>query len=135
MILKWKEYLKDKLILLGSTSIQRKKLLEDLDLKVEIMDSGFPEKLEKDSPLKYVQNTCKGKFDYIMKKINIKDEYDKMNELILKNNYNKNIFLVVADTICVKEDKIIEKVSNEQEAYDLIKSYSGKEIEVITSHI
>lgn len=137
MILKWKDYLKDKVIVLGSTSHQRKKLLEDIDIdfKLLVMDSKFPENLEKQNPLNYVQNTCKGKFDSIINRLNDVNEKENINEIIIKENNCYKFYLVVADTICVKKGVIIEKVNSEKEAFDLIKSYSENEIEVITSHI
>lgn len=117
MLLKWKNYLNTKKVILGSESAQRKQILSEMGVNYECITSNFPENLPKSDPLKYVSDTCFNKFTTIIKD-NSKKDFD---------------FLITADSIVVLNNKILEKAESEEEAYSWIMSYSNKIVEVMTA--
>jgi septum formation protein len=117
MLFKWRNYLNLKTVILGSESIQRKNILEEMGLKFQCISSNFPENLPKTDPEKYVSETCFNKFTTI-----INDNPDKTID-----------FLITADSIVVLNNKILEKADSEEEAFSWILSYSGKIVEVMTA--
>lgn len=112
MLLKWRSFLNKKKLILGSSSQERRKLFDELQINYSIIKSNFPEDLPKTDPKSYVEETC----------------YNKLLSIV-KDNANSDIdILITADTILTVDNKILEKAENEDEAFSWIMSYSEKEV-------
>ena len=111
-----KEKLKKYTLILASGSPRRQQFFKDLDLDFEIRLKDVEEIYP--SELKAVEIT-----DFLaLLKANAFDEELKENEI-----------LVTSDTIVWHEDKALGKPKSSEEAFEMIKSMSGKTHEVITS--
>ena len=100
------DYLNGKKIVLGSQSINRKKLLDDAGLKVVQIISGFEEDLVKDTfdtVTEYVRATCTRK-----------------REALLKQGIDFDL-LIVCDTVCAIGKKVIEKATDKQDHIRMMK--------------
>lgn len=123
MIVNLLKNIKQKKIILGSSSKSRKSCLEMLNLDFTIKKSDFEENLKKSdykTAEDYCLETCKNKMLDLSQK--------------LKNeNYD---ILITADTI-VKNIKgeILEKPISLEEHKKFLKSYSNSQIELITSMV
>eukprot|EP01135_Chromosphaera_perkinsii_P002301 Nk52_evm87s221 gene=Nk52_evmTU87s221 len=107
-------------IVLASGSPRRKDLLEGIGLKLDIVPSTFPETLDKSSfshPSEYVVETARCKAREV--------EERKGKEL------NADI-IIGADTVVVRDKCILEKPADEQLAFEMLKSLSGRKHEVYT---
>ena len=110
------ENLLKKRIILASNSPRRKELLKNLNLPFEVLvkdvpEESFPPGLENDEAAAYL---AVQKASYYMEEL--KDD----------------IILITADTIVLSEDRILGKPSGYEEAFNMLKSLSGKAHEVIT---
>lgn len=111
-----KEKLRKYTLILASASPRRQQFFKDLDLDFEIRLKDVEEIYP--SELKAVEIT-----DFLaLLKANAFDEELKENEI-----------LVTSDTIVWHEDKALGKPKSSEEAFEMIKSMSGKTHEVITS--
>jgi septum formation protein len=111
-------------IVLASQSPRRQSILRDnLNLKFEVVVSGFPEDIDKASchgPADYCSQTCR------LKAITVKDF------LISQGKYVD--FIISADTIVVsKDNEILEKPIDFQGAKDMLQMLSNTNHSVITS--
>ncbi len=106
-----------KRIILASNSPRRKELLRNLNLPFDVLvkdvpEESFPPGLENDEAAAYL---AVQKASYYM-------------DLL----YKDDIILITADTIVLCEDRIMGKPSGYEEAFNMLKSLSGKVHEVIT---
>lgn len=103
-------------LILASSSPRRKKIFEDLNLDFEIIPSEYEEKLENhDFSYEKIENLAYNKALYVARKI------------------KENSIVVGADTIVVNEHKILGKPKDKKEAFEMLKSLSGKEHFVVTA--
>ena len=118
MYTRWLDFLNSKKIVLGSQSEFRKECLQDLNLKFDVIISGFAEDIEKTniSPNDYVNKTAYGKFDTFMKK------YQKCDCDIV----------ICSDTIVDFNGQIIEKPNNPEELAKFLKLFSNNCVNVLT---
>ena len=123
MIVNILKNIKQKKIILGSSSKSRKDCLEMLNLDFEIKKSDFEENLEKSdfpSADAYCLETCKQKMV-------------DLSEKLKNENYD---ILITADTIVKNIDnKILEKPISNSEHKNFLKSYSKSHIELITAMV
>lgn len=100
--------------ILASNSPRRKEILEKLDVEFEVITSNIEEKIDNTiSPYRLVCDLA----------------YQKAKNMVSK--VEDSAIIIAADTIVVK-DKVFGKPINQDEAYQMIKSLSGKVHEVVT---
>ena len=103
-------------LILASNSPRRKKILEDLGLKFEVIPSNYDEKLPDDI-----------------------FSYEKIEDLATKkcldvsNRSDKDSIVIAADTVVVLHNKILGKPHSKEEAFEMLKSLSGETHFVVTS--
>ncbi len=111
-------------LVLASASPRRKKLLEELGLKFEIVLADVDEAIKSDSsPADYVKRLSLEKANSVAAKI------------VSQNNINcatGDTYIIGADTVVFVEGKILCKPQNETEAYEMLKMLSGREHFVFT---
>lgn len=111
-----KNKLKDFNIILASASPRRHAFLKamDLDFKIELhpVEEVYPD---------YLKGT------------EITDYLAKLKSEPFQNNLKENDILITSDTIVWLDGKAIEKPKDEDHAFKMIKSLSGKTHEVVTS--
>jgi len=101
-------------IILASTSPRRKQLMGLLNIKFKVVDSGYEEIIQKHlSNEQLVKFLALGKAQATAKK------------------YPRAI-IVAADTMVVFGGKVLGKPKNRAEAFNMLKSFSGKSQDVIT---
>lgn len=103
-------------IILASASSRRKEILENLNLKFDIVVSNIEEKIDKQ--LSVEEN---------VERIAL----EKALDVAEKINYTPGI-IIAADTMIVADGILIGKPTDDQEAFCILKSLSGKQHEVIT---
>ena len=103
------------MIILGSSSPRRREIFENnLDLKFDVVVSGFPEDISKgdcSTSDDYVERTCLGKMEAIASSID--REFD---------------VLVCADTVISLDDaevSVLEKPNNHEEAFEMLSRLSN----------
>ena len=101
-------------IILASSSPRRKRLLEQIDLKFDVIPSNIHEEITLDlKPSLFVEHYA----------------YEKANHIA---NLNQNKWVIGADTIVVFEEKIFGKPNNKNESYNMLSKLSGNIHEVYT---
>lgn len=105
-----------KRIILASSSPRRRDILNKMGLEFEIIPSDYEEFLES--------------ADFSYEKIEDL-AYNKAKAVL--NLINDSCLILSADTVVVLEGKILGKPRNEVEAFEMIKSLSGKKHSVVTS--
>ena len=104
-------------VILASSSPRRKEIFKMLKIPFEVKLPKVKEVLFED-PLKTALENSLRKVKDVVERYNLK---------------NKNVLVISADTIVVLENKILGKPKDEKEAYEMLKSLSGKTHKVITS--
>ncbi len=100
-------------IILASQSSFRKKALDILGLKYETMPSDFDEKSIRDkNPFKLAKKLSEAKSKEIGRK-------------------EKEAIIISGDLFVVFNDKVYEKPNDENEAFEMLKSFSGNKINII----
>ncbi|XP_027089846.1 uncharacterized protein [Coffea arabica] len=104
-------------VILGSSSVARKKILADMGYQFTTMSADIDEKaIRKEKPEELVMALAEAKADAIISKFqNIQNEGKDVKPTIL----------IAADTVVVYEGNIREKPSSKDEARHYIKGYSG----------
>lgn len=110
------EKLKNYRILLASGSPRRQQFFKDLKLNVEIR-------------VKEVEEI----YSERLKHSEISDYLARIKALPFKGTLKENEILITSDTIVWLDGKALGKPLTEQEAFNMLKSLSGKTHEVITS--
>ena len=103
-------------IILASGSPRRKMLLESagIMLKIEVSEadeSHFP----REDPRQYLRRTARAKAD-----------------AIIKRHSGEHVIIISADTIVVKDNNILGKPVNDDDARNMLKSLSGRAHHVMT---
>ncbi|UTR16929.1 Maf family protein [Salipaludibacillus sp. LMS25] len=103
-----------KSLILASQSPRRHQLLEQVNIPFSVVPSAVEEIVDNNlSPADIAMSLAKQKADEVF------------------NNHPKSV-VIGADTIVVANDKILEKPSNTQEAYDMLQLLSGDSHSVVT---
>ncbi len=102
-------------IILGSSSIRRKELLEKMDLNFVIKTSTKKENYPKNIRLDQVASF-------------LAEEKSKNIKKSLSGKY----LLITADTIVIRDNKILHKPINKKEAFHFLKNLSDNSHDVIT---
>lgn len=101
-------------IILASASPRRKEILENTKLKFDIIKSDIDEIiLEKEAPIQAVMRLA----------------FEKSMDIASKN---EDDLIIAADTVVVLDENILGKPKDKEEAYNMIRSLSGRTHEVIT---
>ncbi|GAY43075.1 hypothetical protein CUMW_071820 [Citrus unshiu] len=112
-------------IILGSSSMPRRKILAEMGYEFSVMAADIDEKsIRKEKPEDLVMAIAEAKADAIISKLQITDSQ-------LGNV--KQTILIVADTVVVYEGVIREKPSSREEAQRFIKDYSGGQCATVSS--
>ncbi|KAH7689835.1 Nucleoside triphosphate pyrophosphatase Maf-like protein [Dioscorea alata] len=112
-------------IILGSSSIARKKILAEMGYKFEVMTADIDEKsIRRESPEELVTVLAEAKADAIISRLNIKDYKEKDAETTL---------LITSDIVAVYEGTIREKPTSEEEARQFLRSYSQGHVSTVGS--
>ena len=110
-----KEKLKSYNIILGSKSPRRRELLTELELDFKIKTSE-----KKESYPKNLRNIEIAKF------------IAQQKAKFISSSLSKNYLLITADTIVIKDEKIIHKPKNQDEGIKILNQLSGRTHQVIT---
>lgn len=104
-------------LILASTSPRRKSLLEKAGIKFDIVPPCYDEQFES--------------LDFTFEKA---EKISLNKALSIKNVVPKDSIILSADTVVVFENKILLKPKDEKDAFNMLKSLSGKEHFVVTSY-
>ena len=103
-------------LILASNSPRRKKILEDMGLKFEVIPSNYDEKLP----------------DNIFSYEKIEDlATQKCLDVVRRVDNNSLVF--AADTVVVFQNRILGKPHSKKEAFEMLKSLSGNTHSVVTA--
>ncbi|CAH1442834.1 unnamed protein product [Lactuca virosa] len=112
-------------IILGSSSIARRKILAEMGYEFALMSADIDEKsIRTEKPEELVMALAKAKADAIVSKLQTSD--DQKKDVIPS-------ILIASDTVVVYDGTIREKPSSEEEARQFIKDYSGKHAATLSS--
>ncbi|XP_029195279.2 probable bifunctional dTTP/UTP pyrophosphatase/methyltransferase protein isoform X1 [Acropora millepora] len=115
------EVLSTQRIILASGSPRRSEILQKIGLKFDVIPSLFEENLDKsvfNHPSDYVLENSKQKTLEVARRIDAKD--------------GKKHLIIGADTVVVLNEKILEKPSDKDHAFEMLKSLSGKDHQVFS---
>lgn len=111
-------------IILGSSSVARRKILSEMGYQFTLMTADIDEKsIRKDTPEELVMALAEAKAKAILQRLPV-DDYLKDAEPTL---------LITSDQVVVYEGVIREKPSSKQEARQFLKDYSGKQAATVGS--
>ncbi|KAI5392950.1 uncharacterized protein LOC127096676 isoform X3 [Lathyrus oleraceus] len=111
-------------IILGSSSIARRKILSQMGYQFTLMTADIDEKsIRKEIPEELVMALAEAKAEAILQRLPVGD-YLKDAEPTL---------LITSDQVVVYEGVIREKPSNKQEARQFLKDYSGRKAATVGS--
>ena len=103
-------------IILGSQSVYRKKILEEMGIDFEVMVSGIDEKaIRCEDPKELVAALAKAKADAI------------------KPNISEPAILITSDQVVVWKNEIREKPESAEEAREFLESYGESPAETVTA--
>lgn len=103
-------------IILGSQSVGRKQMMEEMGLEFEVMVSGIDEKaIRFEDPSELVKALAKAKAEALLSRI------------------NEPALLITSDQVAVCEGEIREKPANEGEARRFLESYSRFPVRTVTA--
>ncbi|KAF8024233.1 hypothetical protein BT93_F1437 [Corymbia citriodora subsp. variegata] len=103
-------------IILGSSSIARRKILAEMGYEFTIMTADIDERsIRKDKPEELVMALAEAKANAITSKLPQINSQEKDSEPII---------LIAADTVVVYGDAVREKPSSKEEAREFLKGYS-----------
>ncbi|CAN1835692.1 7-methyl-GTP pyrophosphatase [Linum perenne] len=114
-------------LILGSASISRKTILAEMGYEFSVVTADIDEKaIRKEKPEELVMALAEAKADAIITKLQSINHQEKDDGL-------EPIILIAADTVVVYDDAIREKPSNEEEARQFMKDYSGSHAATVGS--
>jgi|GEM_PF-526228 len=103
------------MLILGSQSKVRYELLKiynaEIDIRIADIDETFNDDLSVEDNVKLIA-------------------YKKGQ--VLNKNLSKEDILICADTVCVKDGKVLTKARSYEQAYKMLSSYSESDVQVIT---
>jgi len=103
-------------VILASKSPRRKKLLKKVVQNFSTESSGFAEPLvcEFDNPVEFVEALSVGKASTVLKR-------------------NNDCVIISADTVVILGKRILGKPRNMEQAFEMIRSMRGKELDILTA--
>ncbi|CAJ2675596.1 7-methyl-GTP pyrophosphatase isoform X3 [Trifolium pratense] len=111
-------------IILGSSSVARRKILSEMGYEFTLMTADIDEKsIRKDTPEELVTALAEAKAEAILQRLPVGD-YLKDAEPTL---------LITSDQVVVYEGVIREKPSSKEEARQFLKDYSGRQAATVGS--
>ncbi|KAG2558140.1 hypothetical protein PVAP13_8NG139500 [Panicum virgatum] len=112
-------------LILGSSSVARKHILEAMGLEFQVMTADIDEKsIRRENPDDLVMVLAEAKADAIISRLNIAD-YQKEG--------NQPTLLITSDIVVVHEGIIREKPTTKEEARQFLKGYSGGHVSTVGS--
>ncbi|XP_071733225.1 uncharacterized protein [Rutidosis leptorrhynchoides] len=112
-------------IILGSSSIARRKILAEMGYEFTHMSADIDEKaIRTEKPEELVMALAKAKAEAIV---------SKLQASVDKEKDSKHSILIASDTVVVYEGAIREKPESKEEARRFIEGYSGKYAETVSS--
>ncbi|XP_050212650.1 uncharacterized protein LOC126664340 isoform X1 [Mercurialis annua] len=138
-------------IILGSSSIARRDILAKMGYEFTVASADIDEKsIRKEQPEELVMALAEAKADAIIAKLRAENNQEKDAEVILVaadtaeailqrlpvHDYKKDAvptLLITCDQVVVYEGAIREKPSNEEEARQFLKGYSGSHAATVSS--
>ncbi|KAH6771685.1 Maf-like protein [Perilla frutescens var. frutescens] len=136
-------------IILGSSSVARRKILADMGFEFTIMSADIDEKvIRKDKPEDLVVALAEAKADAIVGKLegNGNQEKDAKPTVVIAADTVENVqpklhgkedaeptLLITCDQVVVYEGMVREKPSSKEEAQQFIKGYSGGHAATVSS--
>lgn len=114
---------KQKRIILASQSPRRHELIKNLNIKFEVVNPTFDEKLDSDN---YSDKTI---LSLSLNKALSVFELEKSST----DNFFNNCLIISADTVVVNDNKIYGKPKDETAAKEMLRSLSGKTHFVVTA--
>ena len=110
-------------IILGSGSLRRKSILEEIFDRLQIIIPSTDEtKFKDEMPFDYVERITNSKMDSIL----------DSKEILESIEISENFFAITSDTIVSIDNKILGKPVSRDEAFNMLKLLSGREHTVIT---
>ncbi|MBQ1332548.1 MAG: septum formation inhibitor Maf [Lachnospiraceae bacterium] len=110
-------------IILASASPRRRELLEKLKIPFEVKVSGCSEDMDTDDPAELVKELSRRKAAAVAESLRAPEEHVSGGEKTL---------ILGADTIVVSEGTVLGKPVDEEDAFRMIRGYSGRTHEVLT---
>ncbi|XP_020231437.1 7-methyl-GTP pyrophosphatase isoform X2 [Cajanus cajan] len=112
-------------IILGSSSVARRKILSEMGYQFTLMTADIDEKsIRKESPEELVMALAEAKANAIISKLQTTSNQEGVDEPTI---------LIAADTVVVYEGVIREKPAGKEEARQFLKDYSGGRAATVSS--
>ena len=125
-----------KRIILGSASPRRRELLEQIGLEFEIVVSDAREHYKSTRPEDIVRELALMKAEHVAKEVERREkeraEQASIPRLETGEAHLRNVVILGADTIVVRDGQILGKPSDEEEAFSMLKSLQGRMHQVYT---
>ncbi|XP_061349703.1 uncharacterized protein LOC133294947 isoform X4 [Gastrolobium bilobum] len=111
-------------IILGSSSVPRRKILSEMGYEFTIMPADIDEKsIRKETPEELVMALAEAKAEAILKRLPVDDSLKDADPTLL----------ITSDQVVVYEGVIREKPSSKEEARQFLKDYSGRHAATVGS--
>ncbi|XP_017430202.1 uncharacterized protein LOC108338050 isoform X2 [Vigna angularis] len=112
-------------IILGSSSVARRKILSEMGYQFTLMTADIDEKsIRKETPEELVMALAEAKANAIISKLQSTSNQERVVEPTI---------LIAADTVVVYEGVIREKPTSKEEARQFLKDYSGRHAATVGS--
>lgn len=125
-----------KRIILGSASLRRRELLEQIGIEFEIVVSDAREHYKSTRPEEIVRELALMKAEHVAKEVERREkeraEQASIPRLETGEVHLCNVVILGADTIVVRDGQILGKPSDEEEAFSMLKSLQGRMHQVYT---
>ncbi|XP_015947296.2 uncharacterized protein LOC107472276 isoform X1 [Arachis duranensis] len=119
------EVLTKALIILGSSSVARRKILSEMGYEFTKMTADIDEKsIRKETPEELVMALAEAKANAIISKLQTTSNQERVDEPMI---------LIAADTVVVYDGVVREKPSSKEEAQQFLKDYSGGHAATVSS--
>lgn len=125
-----------KRIILGSASPRRRELLEQIGIEFEIVVSDAREHYKSTRPEEIVRELALMKAEHVAKEVERREkeraEQASIPGLDTGEAHLRNVVILGADTIVVRDGQILGKPSDEEAAFSMLKSLQGRMHQVYT---
>ena len=125
-----------KRIILGSASPRRKELLEQIGIKFEIVVSDAEEHYESTRPDEIVRELALMKAEQVAEEVKRREKKGVGEDYLLRSETGearlRNLLILGADTVVVRDGEILGKPSGAEEAFEMLKSLQGRAHQVYT---
>ena len=125
-----------KRIILGSASPRRRELLEQIGIEFEIVVSDAREHYKSTRPEEIVRELALMKAEHVAKEVERREkeraEQASIPRLDTGEAHLRNVVILGADTIVVRDGQILGKPSDEEAAFSMLKSLQGRMHQVYT---